>query len=292
MRHINTFSMVAYDPEEQAWGVAVASKFLAVGSVVPWAQAGAGAIATQAYAKVSFGPDGLLMLASGVPAQEILDRLLELDPGQAERQIGVVDVQGRAAAHTGVNCMDWAGHRIGVGFACQGNILAGPEVLDAMAETFMTATGELSDRLFAALRAADLAGGDRRGKQSAALYIANEDSGYGGDNDRYIDLRVDDDPEPVTKLGTLLTMHHLFFGEARPEDQLDISEDIARELQTMMQATRHYSGEINGLWDDATKAAFRALIGSENLEERWRYEQSPDHIDRVALEYLRSRFGR
>jgi uncharacterized Ntn-hydrolase superfamily protein len=285
-----TFSIVAFDPDEQAWGVAVASKFLAAGAVVSWAQAGAGAVATQAYARVSFGPNGLAMLADGKSAQETLQRLLEGDPGQADRQVGIVDIHGGTAAHTGTKCFAWAGHRIGVGFTCQGNILTGPETLEAMAETFMTATGELADRLTEALRAGDLAGGDRRGKQSAGVVVVRKDGGYGGDNDRYLDLRVDDDPEPVVKLQALVSSHHLFFGQTRPGDLLTIDEDLARELQTMMQAQGYLQSAVNGLWDDASIAAFRAFTGNENLEERWR-EDNPAFIDRVALEYLRVRFG-
>ncbi len=167
-----TFSIAAYDPDEGAWGVAVASKFLAVGAMVPWVRAGAGAVATQSYAKISFGPDGLGMMASGISAEETLQRLLESDPGQATRQVGIVDADGRAAAHTGVKCNEWAGHRIGVGFCCQGNILTGPEVLEAMATAFLSTEGELADRLLAALLAGDRAGGDRRGRQGAALYVA------------------------------------------------------------------------------------------------------------------------
>jgi uncharacterized Ntn-hydrolase superfamily protein len=287
---VHTFSIVAYDPDEGAWGVAVASKFLAAAAVVSWARAGAGAVATQAYAKVSFGPNGLGMLASGKSAQETLDRLLEGDPGQATRQIGLVDVRGGAAAHTGVDCTAWAGHRIGVGFACQGNILTGPEVLEAMAETFMTAPGELADRLLAALDAGDRAGGDRRGKQAAGLLVVRADGGYGGDNDRYLDLRVDDDPAPITKLAHLVKLHHLFFGEPRPEDRLPITEEIARELQTLLHAQKYYTGEINGIWDQTSIDSFNALVGVENLEERWS-PNDPAHIDRVALEHLRSLYS-
>jgi uncharacterized Ntn-hydrolase superfamily protein len=285
-----TFSIVAFDPDEQAWGVAVASKFLAAGAVVSWAQAGAGAVATQAYARVSFGPNGLAMLAEGKSAQETLDRLLEGDPGQADRQVGIVDLHGGTAAHTGMKCFAWAGHRIGVGFTCQGNILTGPETLEAMAETFMTATGELADRLTVALRAGDLAGGDRRGKQSAGVVVVRKDGGYGGDNDRYLDLRVDDDPEPVVKLQTLVTSHHLFFGQTLPGDRLSITEELARELQAMMQEQGYLKSDMTGMWDETSIGAFRAFVGNENLEERW-HEDDPGYIDRVALEYLRMRFG-
>jgi uncharacterized Ntn-hydrolase superfamily protein len=287
-----TFSIAAYDPDEGAWGVAVASKFLAVGSAVPWVRAGAGAVATQSYAKISFGVDGLSMMATGMSAEETLQRLLEADPDQALRQVGIVDADGRAAAHTGVECNTWAGHRIGVGFCCQGNILTGGDVLEAMANEFISARGELADRLMAALIKGDQAGGDRRGRQSAAIYVARIDGGYGGDNDRYMDLRVDDDPDPVSRLEGLVTLHHLYFGATRPEDRVPITEDLARELQVLMRGQNYYSGEIDGAWDDATRSAFDRMIGTENLEERWRSTDAPTHIDRVVLAYLRGRFGK
>ena len=287
-----TFSIVAYDPDEEAWGVAVASKFLAVGAAVPWVRAGAGAVATQSYAKISFGTDGLGMMATGMSAEETLQRLLEADPGQATRQVGIVDSHGRAAAHTGTECNAWAGHRIGVGFACQGNILTGGEVLEAMATAYMSAQGELADRLMAALLAGDQAGGDRRGRQSAAIYVARIDGGYGGDNDRYLDLRVDDDPDPVNRLEGMVSLHHLYFGETRPQDRIEINEALVRELQVLMAGQGYYSGVINGAWDDVTRTAFDKLIGTENLEERWRTTDAPTHIDRVVLAYLRGRFGK
>ncbi len=285
-----TFSIVAYDPAESAWGVAVASKFLAVAAVVSWARAGAGAVATQSFARVSFGPDGLALMESGRSASEALAALLAADSEQALRQVGMVDSRGGAAAHTGSGCYDWAGHHIGEGFTCQGNILAGPQVVAAMAEAYQSAHGELADRLLAALTAGDDAGGDRRGKQSAGVLVVKAKAGYGGDNDRYIDLRVDDDPEPVRKLHSLLAAHHLFFGHPRPEDQIPITADLAREIQVWLRDHGYHPHEPTGIWDDATKAAFSALIGSENLEERWSLDHNPDQIDRVALDYLRTRF--
>ncbi len=289
---INTYSIVAYDPDEKAWGVAVASKFLAVGAVVSWAQAGAGAVATQSYAKIGFGPDGLVMMAQGKNAQETLNALLANDDGREQRQVGIVDADGGSAAYTGSKCHDWAGHKTGDGYTCQGNILTGPETLDAMEETFASAKGELADRLMAALLAGDTVGGDKRGKQSAAVLVTRPGGGYGGDTDRYLDLRVDDDPEPVKKLQQLVIIHHLFFGAAKPEDQISITTEVARELQAIMHKLGHYSGETSGVWDDASKQAFWALVGNENLEERWSIEDKPDYIDRVALEYLRGRFGK
>jgi uncharacterized Ntn-hydrolase superfamily protein len=285
-----TYSIVAFDPDEQAWGVAVASKFLAVGALVSWAQAGAGAVATQALCKVGFGPDGLALMAQGKSAQETLEFFLKNDPGAAGRQVGMVDSRGGAAAHTGSECMDWAGHRIGEGFTCQGNILTGGDTLDTMAEVFKSATGELADRLVAALMAGDTVGGDRRGKQAAAVVVARPNGGYGGDTDRYLDLRVDDDPEPVLKLQSLLASHHLFFGRPRPEDLIPITESIVRELQALLIAQGYYKGTVNGVWDDDSKRAFWNMIGSENLEERWHIDGDTDKIDSVALRYLRERF--
>lgn len=287
---INTYSIVAYDPEEDAWGVAVASKFLGAGAVVSWARAGAGAVATQALARVPFGPDGLVLMAEGKSAQETLALLLAADDNPDHRQVGLVDANGGAAAHTGAACLDWAGHRIGAGFTCQGNILTGPETLDAMAETFVSADGELADRLVAALLAGDTIGGDRRGKQSAGLLVVKVGGGYGGDNDRYLDLRVDDDPDPVNKLVGLVKTHHLFFGSVKPGDHITITMLVARELQEIMTRAGHYSGLLDGVWDETAISAFHSLVGSENLEERWPVSGDPKLIDPVTLEYLRARF--
>lgn len=290
MLQINTFSIAAYDREENAWGVAVASKFLAAAALVSWAQAGAGAVATQAYAKVGYGPQGLARLADGESAADVLAALLAEDDKRESRQVGIVDAQGNAAAHTGSECSSWAGHRVGEGFCCQGNILAGEIVVDSMATTYQATEGELADRLLAALRAGDRAGGDRRGKQSAGVLVVKPKGGYGGDTDRYLDLRVDDHLNPVSKLGELVQAHHLFFGEAKAEDQTHITPEIARELQTMLIQTDYMQGEADGHWDELTKQAFWGLVGDENLEERWNLEGDTDRIDRVALDYLRRRF--
>ena len=288
--HINTFSIVAYDPAENAFGVGVASKFLAVGAVVPWAKAGIGAVATQAYCKMSFGADGLALMAQGKSAPETLEILLHNDPLLEQRQVGLVDNQGRSAAHTGKDCFNWAGHRTYDGFTCQGNILAGASVIEAMASAYRSAQGELADRLLAALFAGDEAGGDRRGKQAAAVLVVRANGGYGGDTDRYLDLRSDDDPKPIAKLADLIQMHHLYFGKPKPEDRLPIHEALAREIQALMRSAGYVSSEASGIWDDASKVAFNAMIGSENLEERWRHDD-PNVIDRIALDYLRGKFG-
>jgi len=291
MLQIHTFSIVAHCADEDAWGVAVASKFPAVGAVVSWARAGAGAVATQSYAKIGFGPDGLALMGEGLSAAVALSRLLEADEGRETRQVALVDARGGVAAHTGGECHDWAGHLMGDGFSAQGNLLAGVAVVDAMAAGFRRAEGELADRLVKALHAGERAGGDKRGKQSAAVLVARPNGGYGGDNDRYLDLRVDDAEEPVADLIALVKLYHLHFQPPRPEDRLRIDEDIARELQAMMIEQGYMTGEVNGRWDEVCQQVFHMLIGNENLEMRWKPEANRHSIDRVALEYLRQRFG-
>lgn len=286
-----TFSIVAYDPHEQAWGVAVASKFLAAAAVVSWARAGAGAVATQAYARMSFGPDGLAHMAAGTGAEQTLAALLRDDPQAQDRQVGLVDRDGHAAAHTGSACFDWAGHRVGEGFACQGNILAGPEVVDAMAAAYLAATGELADRLVAALLAGDRAGGDRRGRQSAGVLVVRAGGSYGGDTDRYLDLRVDDDPDPVTRLSRLVVMHHVLFGADTPEERLPIDDAIARELQGVLARHGFYHEEISGVWDEDTQKAFWDFCSMENLEDRWSLTDHPERISPDVLAYIRQIAG-
>lgn len=286
---LTTFSIAAHDPAERAWGAAVASKFLAAGALVIWARAGAGAVATQAFAKVSLGPDGLALMERGTSAQAALDRLLENDSDRDHRQAGFVDAQGRVAAYTGPDCFKWAGHRTGTHYTCQGNILTGPETLDAMAQAFEATPGELAVRLVAALKAGDTAGGDRRGKQSAAVVVVRPNGGYGGDNDRYLDLRVDDHRDPVTRLSELLALHQLYFGTTASDQLLAIDSALARELQTMLARQGYYAGAISGQWDQPSIDAFWAFVGTENLEERW----TPDdahRLDPVILDFIRTRF--
>ncbi len=288
---IHTFSIVAHCPEENAWGVAVASKFPAVGAVAPWARAGVGAVATQSYAKLGFGPDGLALMNEGLSAADALSRLLEADEGRETRQVALVDARGDVAAHTGGECHDWAGHKTGAGFSVQGNLLAGEEVIDALAASFTRAEGELADRLVAALRAGENADGDKRGKQSAAVHVVRPNGGYGGDNDRYLDLRVDDAAEPVADLAALVKLHHLYFQPPGAGDTIRIDEDIARELQAILIEQGYMTGEVNGVWDEVCQQVFWLLIGNENLEMRWTPAKNRRTIDRIALEYLRQRFG-
>jgi uncharacterized Ntn-hydrolase superfamily protein len=203
---VNTFSIVAYDPQQQEWGVGVASKFHAVGSVVPWAKAGVGAIATQSFANTSYGPKGLELLAAGRNAEETMKLLTDADDRKANRQVGIIDAKGNAATFTGTKCMAWAGGKTGKHYACQGNILAGEAVVDDMAKAFEAAKGPLAWRIMAALEAAEKAGGDKRGKQSAAVLVVREGGGYGGFNDRMIDYRVDDHEKPIQELSRILAL--------------------------------------------------------------------------------------
>ncbi len=279
-----TFSIVAFDEKEQAWGVAVASKFPAVGAVVPWAQAGAGAVATQSFANTSFGPRGLEMMAKGISAEETLARLLADDADKDLRQVGLVDAQGRAATFTGPGCFAWAGGVTGPGYACQGNILAGEQVVEALEKTFLETRGDLPARLHAALLAADRAGGDRRGRQSAAIYVVKPKGGYAGFNDRWLDYRVDDHADPVPRLGELIEMHRLYFGKSDEGDRLELSGSALTQMQEIVRRMGYWSPE--GDFRDA----FSAFIASENFEER----ADPDGrwIDRPVFEYLKRKFGK
>lgn len=229
-----TYSIVALDHETGDLGVAVQSKFLAVGAVVPWARAGVGAIATQAYANVAFGPDGLDLLAAGVPAVDTLARLVHADPLREQRQAGVVDRHGAAASHTGRECFAWAGGRTGPGFAAQGNILAAPGVVDGLADTFQAGRAPFPELLVACLAAADEAGGDRRGRESAALLVVREGGGYGGANDRWIDLRVDAHDDPIGELARLLDLQRLYLDRPAVGDLLPLDEDLGAELRNLL----------------------------------------------------------
>ncbi len=265
---IATFSIVARDPHNGDLGIAVASKFLAVGAVVPWARAGAGAVATQALANVAYGPDGLALLERGHTAEQTLEALLAGDEQREHRQVGIVDAQGGAAAHTGKECMDWAGHALGPGFAVQGNILAGAGVVQAIVEGFARAEGELAERLLLALMAGDAAGGDRRGRQSAALYVARAGGAYGGLLDRYIDLRVDDQPAPIGELARLLKAAPLLPDPRRAKRTCCRSIRRSRaSYRSCSRALATTTALANGVYDAATRAALDQYGGVENLEE-------------------------
>src|ERR671936_2384984 len=210
---VATYSIVACDLDAGQWGVAVQSKFLAVGSVVPWAEPHVGAIATQSYANPRYGPDGLALLRDGRSAEETIAALTTADDDRAVRQVGVVDREGRAATFTGPDCQEWAGGRTGDGYAAQGNILVSEETVNALAVTFEQTAGEpLAERLIECLAAAQAAGGDRRGQQSAALLVVEKDGGYAKLSDVAVDLRVDDHAQPIVELRRLYGLHQELFG--------------------------------------------------------------------------------
>ena len=275
---VATYSIVACDLVAGQWGVATQSKFLAVGSVVPWAEAGVGAVATQSYANPRYGPDGLALLREGMSARDVVARLTEADDGREQRQLGVVDAQGNGATFTGSECMDWAGGLAGPGFAAQGNILVGEETVAALATTFTATDGRpLAERLLECLAAAQTAGGDRRGQQSSALLVVERDGGYAGLSDVLVDLRVDDHPTPVQELVRLYDMHHLLFGKTPPDDWIDVDDDLRAELTERLQRLGYEDGLDRALGDWA---------GTENLEVRI---DGVERIDPVVLRELRGR---
>jgi uncharacterized Ntn-hydrolase superfamily protein len=274
---VATFSIAACDLEAGHWGVATQSKFLAVGSVVPWAEPHVGAIATQAYANPRYGPDGLALLRDGRSAEETVERLTSADDGRAHRQLGVVDREGRAATYTGPECMDWAGGIAGACFAAQGNILVGEETVAALASTFTTTVGEpLAERLIQCLAAAQAAGGDRRGQQSAALLVVERDGGYANLSDTLVDLRVDDHDAPIAELARLYRAHSLLFGKTPRRDWLELDDELRAEVQDRLR-TLGYDGDL--------EVALSAWAGAANLEER---VDGVQRIDPVVLAELRS----
>jgi uncharacterized Ntn-hydrolase superfamily protein len=272
---IATYSIAACDLDAGQWGVATQSKFLGVGSVVPWAVPGVGAIATQAYANPRYGPDGLVLLREGMSAQEVVERLTAADEGREHRQLGVVDGQGRGASFSGSECMDWAGGKTGDGYAAQGNILVSAETVDAIAETFEGSTGALAERLLDCLDAAQAAGGDRRGQQSAALLVVERDGGYAGLSDEVVDLRVDEHPRPLEELRRIYVMHQAIFGKTPRDEWVDVDEALADELRERL-GKLGYEGELGN--------AFFTWAGNENLEER---VDGVESVDPVVLEELR-----
>ncbi|HZT52950.1 MAG TPA: DUF1028 domain-containing protein [Gaiellaceae bacterium] len=277
-RHrVATYSIVACDLEAGQWGVGVQSKFLAVGAVVPWAEAGVGAVATQSYANPRYGPDGLALLREGLSAAEVVERLVAADEGRAQRQVGVVDARGGAATYTGEECHAWAGGRTGPCYAAQGNILVSADTVDALAETFeRTAGASLAVRLLDCLDAAQAAGGDRRGQQSASLLVVERDAGYAGLSDVVVDLRVDDHERPLAELRRLFRLHQHLFGRTPAGEWVTVDAALAAELADRL-ARLGYQGPL--------EQAMRAWAGAENLEERI---DGVERIDPVVLEVLRS----
>lgn len=273
---------MAFDPETDSLGVAVQSKFLAVGSVVPWARASVGAVATQAMANYDYGPRGLELMAGGETAGQTVEDLISADEDREHRQVGVVDGRGRAATFTGSECFAWAGGVTGEHYAAQGNILVGGETVEAMARAYEETGGDLAARLLSALDAGQKAGGDSRGKQSAALLVVSEGGGYGGDNDRVVDLRVDDHPDPIRELIRIKDLHTLYFGETKPEDVVAVDGVVRSEVAEALRRTGYV--EEREVEDDALLDALSAYIRTENFEER---EQERGYLDRAVLEYMK-----
>jgi uncharacterized Ntn-hydrolase superfamily protein len=274
-RRVATYSIAACDPEAGQWGVATQSKFLAVGSVVPWAEPHVGAIATQAYANPRYGSEGLQLLREGLSAQEVVDRLTAADEGRDHRQLGVVDADGGSATFTGAECLEWAGGTTGKCYAAQGNILVSAETVDALASTFEASTGPLAERLLDCLDAAQAAGGDRRGQQSAAILVVEKDGGYGKLSDVLVDLRVEDHERPLEELRRLYGLHQAIFGETPRDQWLRVDDELAAELRERL-AKAGYNGDLED--------AFNRWAGSWNLEER---VDGIEEIDPVVLEDLR-----
>jgi uncharacterized Ntn-hydrolase superfamily protein len=274
---VATYSIAACNLEAGQWGVAAQSRFLAVGSLVPWAEPHVGAIATQALVNPRYGPEGLACLREGLSAEGTVARLTGSDEGRERRQLGVVDGSGASASFTGMGCQPWAGGRTGPGYAAQGNILVSHETVDALAETFeATAGSSLAERLLEALATAQLAGGDRRGQQSASLLVVQRDGGYGGQSDLLVDLRVDDDVRPVDELKRLYGLHQQLFGKTPRNAWIPVDEALAAELRERL-GRLGYEGEL--------AEAFDRWAGSENLENR---VDGAEQVDPFVLEHLRS----
>jgi uncharacterized Ntn-hydrolase superfamily protein len=274
-RPISTYSIAACDLDAAQWGVATQSKFLAVGAVVPWAEPRVGAIATQAYANPRYGPEGLNLLREGFSAEEVVERLTAADDGRDQRQLGIVDREGRSATFTGAECLDWAGGRTGPCYAAQGNILVSAETVDAIAETFESSKGTLAERLLDCLDAAQAAGGDRRGQQSSALLVVEQDGGYAKLSDTVVELRVEDHQRPLEELRRLYRLHEALFGETPREDWLTVDDALGNELRERL-GKLGYDGELED--------AFNRWAGNVNLEER---VDGIEEIDPVVLEELR-----
>ena len=273
---VATYSIVACDLAAAQWGVAVQSKVLAVGSVVPWAEPHVGAIATQSYANPRYGPDGLALLREGRTAGEVVEALTAADDDRAQRQLGVVDGAGRAATFTGEDCHAWAGGRAGACYAAQGNILVSAATVDALAVTFEANDRlRLAQRLVECLAAAQAAGGDRRGQQSASLLVVEKDAGYASLSDTVVDLRVDDHPHPVAELRRLLELHQELFGRTPEEDWVDVDDELAGELRERLGKLGH-AGDL--------ERAFADWAGAANLEER---VDGVERVDPIVLDALR-----
>jgi uncharacterized Ntn-hydrolase superfamily protein len=284
---ISTYSIVAADPPAGEVGIAVQSKFLAVGHVVPWAKGGVGAVATQAWANLRYGPEGLAFLEQGMHPEEIAEVLIKDDSKRDSRQFGIVDLEGRSATYTGAACAAWAGGIAGKNFAAQGNILVSRDTVDALAETFQKTEGDLTTRLMEALAAGQEAGGDRRGMQSAALYVVKKDGGYGGGSDRLVDIRVDDHKEPIKELRRLLGLWRFYLQKTTDGNLQRIEGDIKTLILTVLQKKGLYRGPLDAEWNDELQDFFTEFSLTENFDERL----APfGQIDREVVSFLKEHY--
>lgn len=278
----STFSIVAYDPATKAFGVAVASKFLSVGAVVPWLAADSGAVASQSYANTHFGSHGLPLLAGGMSAREMFDRIAATDNELQSRQVGIVDLAGESYSFTGTDCHAWAGGISGPGYAIQGNILVGEQVVRDMEAAFLNASGDFADRLFAALSAGDAAGGDKRGRQSASLRVVVEGGGYGGFSDNYIDFRVDNDPNPIQKIGEMMELRKLYYGTSDQTDKVSVNDEFISNLTPIL-IKRGFLPQPSADTTEFTNALTN-FIGCENFEDRYDFENH--RLDKPVYDFI------
>ncbi len=281
-----TFSIAGFDPKNGDLGIAVHSKFPNVRVTIPFAKAGIGAVATQSYCNTSFGPKGLELLQNGASPQQVIDILIQNDQDRDYRQVGIIDAKGNAANYTGRECFDWAGGAVGDNYTVQGNVLTGKEVITSMAQGFQEYQGSLAERLIHALSMGQVAGGDRRGQQSAALLVVRENGGYGGFDDRYVDISVYDHQQPIQELKRLYELHRLTYFKSEAKNLKPVDFAIAQELQKIMQKKGFYKGEIHGIFDPQTQKSLHDFMGWENYDERMRDDAL---IDIEVLEDIRKK---
>ena len=282
-----TFSIVAYDPKKKEWGVAVQSKFVAVGAIVPWGKANAGVVATQAWCNTSYGPRGLALLEQGLTAEEVLKLLVNQDEKREHRQVGIVDSFGNAASFTGSKCFDWAGHIIGENYACQGNILVSEDTVLAMSQAFRETEGDLVDKLISSLEAGQEAGGDSRGKQSAAVMVFKEEGVYDGGTDKLVDVRVDEHEHPIKELRRVFTHYDLsLLTRDKPDDKVKLAGEVLKTIKEVLQTDGFYEGTIDGKLDENTKKALKDWMHTNNFEVK---EREDDYMWGAVYRFIQKR---
>jgi uncharacterized Ntn-hydrolase superfamily protein len=282
-----TFSIVAYDPERKEWGVAVQSKFIAVGSIVPWAKSGVGAIATQAWANTSYGPKGLALLEQGLTAEDVISSLTKQDEKREDRQVGIVDSYGNAASFTGSRCFDWAGHIVGENYSCQGNILVSEDTVFAMSQAYRETKGDLAIKLLTALEEGQEAGGDSRGKQSAAILIMKEEGAYDGRTDKYVDVRVDEHEHPIKELRRVFELYNLsLLKRDDPDDKVKLEGDVMKAIKEVLKADGFYEKDVDSKYDTYTKEALQKWMHTNNFEVK---EREDNYMWGAVYRYIEKR---